>query len=361
MPPQRTHEEFVELMRQKNTNIIIRGRYEQSNTPIQCECKLDGYVWYPKPNKLLQGRGCPRCAKKEPYSESFLRRFTELHPNIELLSPFVKGDKPVRCRCKIDGYEWSPVPYSLIKGFGCPKCGGNAPYTQEEILEIVAQKSPHIRIVGDLNGTRNPVLCKCDVDGHEWMALPYHLMDGVGCPVCAGVCKKTHAAFVRELAEISPTVEVLGTYNGNKKKIRCRCKTCGHEWEGSPNALLRGHSGCVVCSQSIGEFAVAGYLNDHGISYKVQHCFPDCRDQALLRFDFYLPDHQVVIEYDGQQHFGPVQFGGATPEQAEADFHNLQRRDGIKDAYCLSHDIKMIRIPYTEFSHIAQILDKQLL
>ena len=62
--------------------------------------------------------------------------------------------------------------------------------------------------------------------------------------------KRTHAEFVSLLAEKNPTIELLGEYITSKTPVRCRCKVCGHEWDGNPNNLLNGHI-CRKCGRKV--------------------------------------------------------------------------------------------------------------
>ena len=66
----------------------------------------------------------------------------------------------------------------------------------------------------------------------------------------------------------------------------------------------------------MGESKISDYLDSHEIEYSSQHTFPECTDVGLLRFDFYLPEHNTLIEYQGQQHYNPVRFGGISEDVA---------------------------------------------
>ena len=68
-----------------------------------------------------------------------------------------------------------------------------------------------------------------------------------------------------------------------------------------------------------------------------------------MRFDYFIPDINLLIEVDGEQHFRPVCFGGITKERAELIFRKSQERDKIKDDYCKEHNIKLVRVPYWEY------------
>ena len=343
--------------------MIILGKYVNSSTHIQCKCSIDNYEWMATPNKLLQGRSCPRCAKKEPYSESFERRIREKFPTITLLSHFVSGNTAIKCRCEIDGYEWDVVPYALMKSAGCPKCSGKKQLSHEEFERRVRRHHKRIEIIGMYTNNTTNVLCRCLNDGHEWYANPKHLMNGVGCPVCAGVSLKTHEQFVKEMRIVQPQIDVLGVYKGNKKKVECRCKICDTKWNASPNALLQHKAKCPSCSKakSSGEQRISFYLDNHGIDFRTQYCFEDCKDRKKLRFDFYLPDYNMTIEFDGVQHFRPINFGGMSDAQSVSAFKDCQLHDRIKNDFCRENDINLLRIDYTQYDEIEKILDKHLL
>lgn len=123
--------------------------------------------------------------------------------------------------------------------------------------------------------------------------------------------------------------------------------------------------GCKYCIHSIrnrscGEIKIAKYLDNHNILYDREHMFADCRNETALRFDFYLRDHNTVIEYDGQQHYEPVLFYTDDIEEAQKRLEKNQKRDKIKDDYCKNRNIKMIRIPYWEYTNIDNILKETI-
>ena len=80
--------------------------------------------------------------------------------------------------------------------------------------------------------------------------------------------------------------------------------------------------------------------------------FNDCKDKKPLPFDFYLPEYNICIEFDGQHHYRDI-FGISKLE-------NTQSHDNIKNLYCYNNDIKIIRIPFWEGSNIADILSKEI-
>ena len=95
-------------------------------------------------------------------------------------------------------------------------------------------------------------------------------------------------------------------------KIIVKCKKPNHQiFKATPNNLLSG-KGCSRCKQSMGEKRTARWLEQRNLFYKVQwtgHGLRSRKDKrGALRCDFYLPDHKVIIEFDGEQHFEPICF-----------------------------------------------------
>ena len=150
----------------------------------------------------------------------------------------------------------------------------------------------------------------------------------------------------------NPTIDVVGEYTKAHEKIECKCLKCGGTFYLRPDHIKRGigHSGC---NKSLGEERLEKYLKEHNINYIGQYRFGDCvRKERDMPFDFYLPDLNVAIEYDGIQHYEPiVKFGG------EEGFAELKLNDYYKTNYCAEHGIKLIRVPYTEYNNMETFLN----
>lgn len=291
--------------------------------------------------------------------EEFINIMRDKHPTITVVGTYVNSTVPVELKCNKCGYEWKTKPPKSLIGHGCPFCGKSLKKTHDQFVRSLSVISPEIEVIGEYVNSQAPILCRC-AKGHEWMSRPNDLMQGKSCPKCAHNAKKTHQEFVDDLAKISNRIVAIDQYIGSHNKIRFRCVIDGHIWMASPSNILRGY-GCPKCNQSKGEDRIERYLVSRCISFEQQYIFSDCISERALPFDFYIPIHNCAIEYDGEQHFKPVKFGGISIEKAQNEFSKLQSRDAIKNDYCKEHDIKLIRIPYTEFDEIENILDKQLL
>lgn len=103
---------------------------------------------------------------------------------------------------------------------------------------------------------------------------------------------------------------------------------------------------------SRGERLIAKILTDMNLSYEVQKCFPDLRDVNPLRFDFYIAELQLLVEFDGEQHFRAVQaFGG------QLTFENTVKHDQQKNIFCTSSNVlSLLRIGYWQINNASVIV-----
>lgn len=144
--------------------------------------------------------------------------------------------------------------------------------------------------------------------------------------------------------------------NAGKILWNCRCE-CGNLILVSTNHLQSGHTQSCGCSNSKGEHKISNILNNLNITFQQQKTFNNCRNSktnALLKFDFYLPDYNCCIEYDGEQHFKEKE------NYYKDTLKERQQRDEIKNQYCQNNNIKLIRIPYWDYNKLDKeyILDK---
>lgn len=143
----------------------------------------------------------------------------------------------------------------------------------------------------------------------------------------------------------------------SRYKAWWKCLNGHSDYEARIDFRFWKHNGCPVCMASKGEKLVEECLRDtFKIDYIKQKSFDDCKHIKKLRFDFYLPEHNTCIEYDGEQHFRPVEvFGG------EEGHLKTKKRDEIKNKYCKDNNIGLIRIPYNQIDNIEEILLKELI
>ena len=143
-------------------------------------------------------------------------------------------------------------------------------------------------------------------------------------------------------------------YSGIDKKVIIGCSIHG-QFKQSPSNHLKSN-GCQRCKMSYGEYRIEAFLKKSNINHICEYKFKDCIHIKPLPFDFYLPDLNACIEFDGIQHFKVVKYYKGTRGKLEEQ----QRRDNIKTDYCKHNDIKLIRISYLDVNNIENILNKEI-
>lgn len=223
------------------------------------------------------------------------------------------------------------------------------------------------------NNTKIP--CQCKLCGSIWMVNPNKLKGGRECPHCVSlrrkICKslKDSHFFAQNRNEMNIdfsfdiskyNLSLVGDYKGAKNPVSIKCNVCGNISYGIAEKFRQGELGCRYCRGSYGERQILHWLSEHNVDFIPQHMFSDCIDKSPLRFDFYLPQKNICIEFQGQQHYYPVNFRGKHYKDSISDFWKLQIRDNIKRLYCLEHNIILIEIPYWEQDNIPIILEPVL-
>lgn len=302
-----THDIFIERMKNVTNKIEITETYVNMNSLISCKCSMCGNSWSATPAHLLNGRGCPECAKEvrairlRKTPEDFIKDLKKVNPDIEPLSTYLNSSTYIDCRCSVCGNVWRAKPGNLLSGRGCNKCA------------------------------------------NKLRGMKY---------------RKSQELFVSQVASANDMVEVVGKYITNKKPIQCRCKKCGYVWYGSPKRLITG-SGCPICSMTKGEKRIANYLSLNGIEYIYEKEYDGLVGMAdgNLSYDFFIPTSNMLIEYQGQFHDPTWNNSSRTDDDIEKQLEHDRR----KRNYAKCNDIRLLEIWYWDFDNIESILEKELL
>jgi uncharacterized C2H2 Zn-finger protein len=113
---------------------------------------------------------------------------------------------------------------------------------------------------------------------------------------------------------------------------------------------LTGSSGEIEIKKCLDKMII---YYEHNTSYKLKNS-----KDNYLRWDFIITyqNKKHFIEYDGRQHFEPVNFGGISKKRAMNNFEKQQTHDKLKNDFCKDNNYELLRIPYTEYGNIPQIL-----
>lgn len=267
--------------------------------------------------------------------------------------------------CSIHG-EFYQTPDNHIHGRGCRKCGLITKSTScmlttdtfiEKAINVHHDRYDYSNTV--YTGTVTKVLIGCPMHGNFLQSPSEHLR-GCGCMACGHLRRGEHARLSTDMF-ITKAVNVNGfrykydkvDYIGTHDDVIITCPIHG-DFEQSPNNHLSG-KGCPKCSESKGEYAIRNFLELNNIKFYNQYRTQNCVHIRELSFDFYIPSKNLLIEYDGKQHFEPVEYFGGVEY-----FEECTHRDVIKDEYATKFSITLLRIPYWDIDNIDSILKSHL-
>lgn len=196
------------------------------------------------------------------------------------------------------------------------------------------------------NTQRTKCLCDCDCGNTNILKNPYDITSGkiTSCGCIKGLTQRTKMVGNK----YGKLLVIEELFDKEKYQVKCQCD-CGNVIILDRHDVLTGHTNSCSClTRSLREDFIEDILIKEKINYKTQYSFSDCKSENnyVLRFDFAIlnSDNNPIqlIEYDGQQHFYPIEAWGGKKSYLE----NVER-DKIKDNYCNSHNIKLLRLPYT--------------
>lgn len=257
--------------------------------------------------------------------------------------------------------EWS---HFLTAKHACRVCSGKYKNIYEFILGN-PQINSNVHILSGYNGFDKPLDCECYICKNRWVTTPHSLKNGSGCPECgkvkAALSRMTpHEDFINKVYQNNPNIKIISRYCGLKNPVTCMCKIDGTVFDVSKASnLLYENVQCPYCSTSKSEQMIMNILNHNQYNYKFHYRFDDCKYIHTLEFDFAIFEYGnllCLIEYDGEQHFKPIDFSGKGDLWALDQLRITQRRDQIKTNYCFQNNIPLIRIPYWERNNMEDFI-----
>lgn len=303
--------------------------------------------------------------------EEFIARARKVHGDkYDYSKTIYKGAlEKVIITCRKHG-DFSQVAFSHLNGCGCSKCnaenvGNRKRMNQQEFIskasEIHKNKYDYSRV--QYKNAVSKVEIYCPNHG-VFLQRPFAHLKGQGCPSCVKEKmwtelrhKKTTEEFIKEARSIHGDFYCYSKtkYEHSCKKIIITCPIHG-DFYITPSSHLGG-SGCPMCSSSKGENFVKYILDKYGIDYLQQYRVSNESLLCLQKHffvDFFIPKQNVIIEYNGIQHYKKTDYFH------HKDLERQQERDMALRQYCKKHKIKLIEIPYWDYDNIETILKKEL-
>ena len=274
--------------------------------------------------------------------------------------------KRVKHKCLLHNIVWETSPSSTIQGCGCPKCNSekinaSMALSHEEYAHKLALCNPDAIIMDTYINAKTMVNIFHKKCGHITKMLPYGALAGRGCYLCVGksisnALMISTEEYVDKLIKMKSDVRPADEYRGVKTSIKHMSLNCDHIWITSPDSVLQGN-GCPICSESRGEKLVQNFLDEHNIFHIRQHDYVELLGVGgkKLSYDFYLPEYNLLIEFQGEQHEHPIEFFGGIKKFIKQKIHDTRKRK-----YCHEHNINFLEIWYYEINKIEQRLEQYL-
>jgi len=256
----------------------------------------------------------------------------------------------IRC-CKCGNFFEKRMDY-ILEGRGCKRCKEHS--FQNEIIKkfkIVHDDKFDYSLV-NYTTDKQKIKIKCKTCKHIFLQRPSAHLAGESCKTCnINRQKSSNEFFIKKAKEKYGTKYDYSEveYLTNKNKVKIICNKHQYIFEQAPNSHLRGQ-GCPICNQSKGELIIKDYLIEHNIKFNKNHRFVECRYKNPLPFDFYLPQFNTCIEYDGIQHFKERHY-----DNNSENLEKRKLRDNIKNNFCHDKNINLIRISYLEKNIISKL------
>lgn len=305
-------------------------------------------------------------------TENFITRSKIIHTTEYDYSEVVYNNskEKVVINCNTHG-SFLQIPNAHLRGIGCPRCSGKAKSNTNEFITksraIHGDKYnySHVKYIS----ARRKIQINCPKHG-TFIQTPNSHLNGFGCIKCGFLqsgfaTRKTLTQFITESKIIHGNRYDYNktVYINNHSKLEIICSLHGPFWQTPHIHLHRDKCGCPKCNLSKGEHGIIRFLQNNDIKYEYQKTFNDCRNpktNCKLKFDFYIPSKNLLIEFDGAQHY---MFGnklGNYITDAE-DLKNIQFRDMIKTQYASRNGIRLLRIKFSDLQNIPQFISQSLL
>lgn len=335
-----------------------------------------GHTYEVKPNTFLNGRRCPKCAlanrrQSKPMTNSeWLEKLNYLgNGEYQCEDTYVKATEYVtlvHTGGSCGGNKYKVKPTDFIRGSRCPECSrvnGNRKHTKSNddwVKEVYDLVGDEFTFLEEYRGTHKPIKaihnkeeCK-----HIFKMSPKDFAKRRKCPECSRkAMMKTNSEFLDQVVSLVGDEYTFNEeYRGDNKKISVTHNVCGYTHSITPNNFING-TRCASCKRSKGELAIIKVLGNLGIDFEEQKTFPGLVNINPLRYDFYIPSMGILIEYNGRQHYEPIDYFGG-----EHAFKKQVKNDTLKRQYAEDKNYTLLEIPHTvkDTNDIREIISKEI-
>ena len=357
-----SNEEFIKKSKEKT-------KYTGKRNNVILTCKRHGDFLVNAGNHMYKKAGCAKCSNNfSPSTQEWVEKAKQKFPNYDYSKvKYINNKKNVIIICKKHG-EFKQTPSNFLKNNGCKECYKEYKISlyKEYFLEMAKKlfKDKFDYSKSNIINSKKKIEIICP-EHKSFFQEPYvHLNSKYGCPKCQpsptkGKLKYSTKEYIDEIKAIQGNKYdySITVYNGMNEFIKYICPNHGVIKQ---NALkhIKGY-GCRLCNESHGEKRIRVYLEKQNITFnrwvyidelnKLKNTdFPN----KFLSYDFYVPDFNLLIEYNGEQHYYKKCF-----KKTYKEFLLQKHHDWLKRKYAKHNNINLLIIPYWDFDNIEKTLE----
>lgn len=341
--------EYVKTYIESFDYTLLSDEYKNSRTKLLVKCPI-GHIYEVRFNDFKSGYRCPHCANNVKYTYDYVKNYIEGYGYTLISTEYINAHTDLYTICP-NGHYYKFKFCNFLKGYRCNICYGNNKKSFSYIKSFI-ENNGDILLSEQYKNAHTPLTIQCGkcnkINEITWNS--YQQRNSC-CSCGRGVNWNTK--LVKEYADIYGYTILDNEYINSKQKMNMVCQN-GHKILIRWSHFVQG-TRCSKCSMSSGEAELLRILNNYGLEYIAQYKFDECKCLYRLPFDFYLPQQNICIEFDGEQHYKYGCFGHDL-----LYLMNVKYRDDIKTNYCKNNNIKLIRIPYWDFNNIEKIICQEL-
>jgi len=275
-----------------------------------------------------------------------VRDFIEKQGYSLVSTEYINAKAPIIVKCD-KGHEYSVRFTNFKSGKRCPECAiikrNESKRLDKQYVKQIVEEAGYtlIDIIEGVKSKPKALIVRCD-KGHEPYKVNYqNFRKGRRCPECKAEKMRVDLSIIKENMRKEGFEFIKGEYKSNRSPIIVRCPK-GHEYS-TTYGLFKEGKRCSKCRTSKGEIAIKSLLEEILIDCKMTQQYPVKINNTTYHFDFCVhANKKLFIEYDGIQHFVPIEaFGGVD------GFNKQKVNDKIKDDYVKNNkDTELLRVPY---------------
>ena len=338
--------------------------YIRADIPVTIVCPIHGEFEKTPTSFLVSKHGCNKCANqsnsdaKRITQEEFITRSKQLYSDKFTYekTQYINSETKLIVTCRIHG-DFLTKPSDFLKGHSCPKCKGEQTakfnretkrQTQEEFIKkcklLYGNLFSYDKVI--YINSRTKVLIHSNLCNEDFYEVPANFLQGRAKKKYLGLNyikqNLSKEAFIQRSKLIHGEDYDYSkcNYVDTKTKVEIICPKHGSFWQ-TPGNHIWNRQGCPVCNQSRGENMIANILDNLKINYKRQYVVNTNNRKYEIDFCFFLKDKIIFIEYNGQQHYQPIEFFGG-----EERFKEQVQRDEEVRQYCKNNNIILLEYKY---------------